>query len=144
MNEITEKAIKSLDEVLKCLFATLLNRYYTTFPTDPKDINRHKAGIVLNELVVEDLRGDQIKFRRANAEFVDCEKKEVMMLKEVRKGVLSFLVAKGGLYRSWEHPNADKWINEARKIEPAISVPASLKEIQNVIDRYLLWYQQHT
>jgi len=136
-------AIKGLDEVLKCLFTTLLGRYYTMFPRDPKEINRHKAGVVLNELVVEDLRGDQVGFRRVNAEFVDHEKREVMMLEEVRKGVLDFLVAKGGLYQSWGHPDADTWISEAKKIDPEIAIPTSLEEVQKIIDRYLIWYQQH-
>jgi len=136
-------AIKGLDEVLKCLFATLLGRYYTMFPKDPEESNLHRAGVVLNELVVEDLRGDQVEFRQANAELVDREKREVMMLEEVRKGVLSFLAAKGGLYRSWGHPDADIWVSEAKKIDPEIAIPAFLEEVQGIIVRYLVWYQQH-
>jgi len=65
------------------------------------------------------------------------------MLEEVRKGVLDFLVAKGGLYQSWGHPDADTWISEAKKIDPEIAIPTSLEEVQKIIDRYLIWYQQH-
>jgi len=137
-----EEAIEGLNEILKCLFATLLDRYYNTFPTDPKDINRHRAGVVLNELVVEDLRGEQVEFRRANAEFGDREKSDVMMLEEVRKGVLGFLAAKGGLYLSWGHPDADTWISEAKKIDPDIDIPNTLEEVQETIERCLACYQQ--
>lgn len=139
-----ENAMEGLNEILKCLFATLLDRYYTTFPTDSKDTNRHRAGVVLNELVVENLRGDQVEFRRANAEFVDREKSEVMMLEEVRKGVLGFLSAKGGLYLSWGHPYADMWISEAKKIDPDIDIPNTLEEVQETIDHCFAWYQQRT
>ena len=137
-----QKAIEGLDEILKCLFATLLDRYYAAFARDPKETNLHRACVVLNELVVENLRGDQVEFRRANAEFVEREKREVMMLEEVRKGVLGFLAAKGGLYLSWGHPDADTWISEAKKIDPQIHIPNTLEEVQETIHRCLAWYQQ--
>ncbi len=137
-----EDAIEDLDKILKCLFGTLLDRYYTTFTTDSKETNRHRAGVVLNELVVKNLRGDQVEFRHSNAEFIDREKTEVMMLEDVRKGVLCFLAAKGGLYQSWGHPEANMWISQARKIDPDVAIPTSLEEVKEAIDRYLVWYQQ--
>ena len=142
-----EDAIEGLDEILKCLFAILIDRYCTMFPTDPEKTNLDRAAVVLNELVLEDLRGDHVQFRSANAEFVDREKKEVILFENVRRGVLDFLAAKGGLYHSWGHPaadiKADIWISEARRVEPDITIPSTVEEAQDVIDQCLLWYQQH-
>lgn len=139
-----KEAIDGLDEILKHLFAILLVRYRTIFPADPAHTIALRAGVVLNELVVENLRGDQVEFRRANTEFADREKREVMMLEEVRKGVLDFLAAKGGLYLSWGHQDADTWISEAKKIDTDIDIPNTLEEVRETIKSCLTWYQQHS
>jgi hypothetical protein len=139
-----EEVIDGLDEILKHLFKILLVRYRTAFPEDQSHTIALRASVVLNELVVEDLRGDQVEFRRNNPEFVDREKKEVMLLREVKKGVLDFLVAKGGYYRSLVRPGADIWISEAKKIDARISIPNTLEEVRELIDSCLNWYQQHS
>jgi len=129
--------IIGLDEILKHLFLILINRYYKKYPEDSKNNNMQKAGIIINELVIEELKADQIDFRRHNSELIDTEKKDVMLIEEVKNGVLCFLIAKGCLYRSFNHPSADKWINEAFNINQEVILPNTLEEIQSLIYHYL-------
>ena len=114
------------------------------FPADTAHTIVLRASTVLNELVVEDLRGEQVRFCRDNSEFVEREKREVMMLEEVRKGVLDFLVAKGGYYLSSGIPFAEPWINEAKKVDTNIDIPKTLEDVRETIESCLTWYQQYT
>ncbi len=138
-----KRAIEGLDHILAWIFIVLMERYQHMFPDDLRERNRHRAGVVINELVVEDLRGDQVQFRRENSGFIEREKEEAIRLDCISKGVLSFLVAKGGLYKSWGHPDADIWITEAKKMESNIAIPSTVKDVQELIDRCLAWYQDH-
>lgn len=138
-----EEAVEGLDEILKCLGEILCIRYRTMFPADPAHTIVLRASTVLNELVVENLRGEQVGFYHHNSEFVDREKREVMILEEVRKGVLDFLVAKGGYYQSLGIPLAELWINEAKKIDTNIHIPKTLEEVRKTIESCLTWYQEH-
>ena len=138
-----EKVIEGLDEILKCIGEILCIRYRTMFPADTAHTIVLRASTLLNELVVENLRGEQVRFYRDNSEFVEREKIEVMMLKEVKKGVLDFLVAKGGYYLSSGIPFAELWINKAKKIDTNIDIPKTLKDVQEAIESCLTWYQEH-
>ena len=137
-----DRAIESLNDILKCLFAALLDRYYSKFPEDDRETNLTRAGVVLNELVGADLKGEEVRFRQANAEFIDREKAEVMNEDDVRTGVLAFLAAKGGLYQSWGHSDAQKWIRKAEMLDPEVDIPGTLTEIQEAIDGCLARYGQ--
>jgi len=139
-----EEAIDGLDEILKCIGKILCIRYRTMFPADPAHTIVLRAFTVLNELVVKDLRGELVRFYRDNSEFVEREKKEVMMLEEVKKGVLNFLVAKGGYYLSSGIPFAEPWINEAKKVDTNIDIPKTLEDVRETIESCLTWYQQYT
>jgi len=135
------EAIDGLDEILKCLYVMLVSRYLAMYPTEPKEIIRDMAGVVLNELVVEDLRGDQVAFRQTNAEFVDREKEEVMKEEDVRKGILAFLSAKGGLFQARRHPAASTWISEAKRLDRRIDIPNTVGEVLETIEHCLAWYR---
>jgi len=75
-----------------------------------------------------------------NIEFVNDEKVRLIGIKKIRKGVLAFLTAKGALYKSWGHHDADIWINKAKEIEPSIEIPGSLDGISEVMESCLSFY----
>jgi hypothetical protein len=66
--------IRGLDLILKDLFVTLADIYESEFPTDTENNNLMIAGTVLNELVIEELRGEQVAFKESNADFIKREK----------------------------------------------------------------------
>lgn len=122
--------IKGLDEILLYLFSRLLDRYTEMFPTQSRQSSMQRAGVVLNELVIENLRGDDVEFRRDHAEFIDKEKKEVMLIDNIRACVLDFLAAKGGLYQCVSHPSATIWISGAKKVDSNVVIPDTLKKVK--------------
>ena len=135
--EQIDTIIVELDAILRELFITLADIYRDKFPSDVEENNLERAGIILNELVLEELRGTQVAFKENNADFVNKEKTRLLEIEKVRKGILSFLIAKGALYKYKNHPKANIWINGARELEPGIIVPSRLDEIREVIEKYL-------
>lgn len=137
-----EDIINGLDNILKCLFVVLLNLYKAEFANDSDETNRHRAGVILNEIALEKLRGNQIEFKSQNISFVNKEKKKILETVCIRRGIISFLAAKGALYKNWGHSKADLWINEAKRIRPDVIIPKSLSDILLEIDNCLLYYKQ--
>lgn len=130
--------IDKLDAILLKLFTVLLNIYIDKFPSDARVNNQHRAGIVLNELVLEKLRGEQvIAFKEGNTDFINKEKIRLMEIEEIRNGVLSFLIAKGAMMKIWDKTESNIWIDKAQELEPSITVPAKLGEILKIIEAYL-------
>lgn len=125
------------DLILKELFVTLVDIYTGEFPTDTEETNLMRAGTVLNELIIEELRGEQVKFKEKNADFIKKEKIRLLKLERIREGILSFLTAKGAFYRYMNSPKAIIWINGAKELEPGIIIPDSLDKIIEVIKTYL-------
>jgi len=138
---INIKIIERLDEILKQLFIRLIDIYRGEFPCEPKETIAHKAGTVLKELVLGDLGDEQIEFKANNAGFVDEQKLRLLKMEKIRKGIISFLIAKGALYRSWEHEDADIWLNRVRELEQSAQIPATLPEILEVIEDCLSYYK---
>jgi hypothetical protein len=139
-----EDIIEGLDNILKCLYVALLNLYKAEFANDSNETNRHRAGVVLNELVLEELRGNQVDFKNQNIDFIDKEKKKILETTGIRRGIVSFLAAKGALYENWGHSKADLWINEAKRLHPDVIIPKSSSDILQEIDNCLLYYKQNT
>ena len=139
-----EDIIDGLDNILKCLYIVLLNLYKAEFTNDSDETNRLRAGVILNELVLEELRGNQVDFKSQNINFINKEKKKVLETSGIRRGIVSFLAAKGALYKNWEHSKADLWINEAKRLHPDVIIPKSSSDILQEIDNCLLYYKQNT
>lgn len=135
--EQADTIIKGLDLILRQLFVTLLDIYKGEFPTDTEETNLMRAGTVLNELVIEELRGGQIAFKEKNAAFIKREKIRLLKLERIRKGILSFLTAKGAFYRYMNSPKAIIWVNGTKELEPSIAIPSSLDKIIETISTYL-------
>lgn len=135
--EQADTIIKGLDLILKNLFVTLVDIYEGEFPTDTEETNLMRVGTVLNELVIEELRGEQIAFKDKNADFIKREKIRLLKPERIRKGILSFLTAKGAFYRYMNSPKATIWVNGAKKLEPSIIIPSSLDKIIETISTYL-------
>ena len=131
--------INGLDLILRNIFMTLLDIYTDEHPYDTTETNSMRAGTVLNELVVEELRGKQIAFKEKNADFIKREKIRLLKMERIRKGILSFLTAKGAFYRYMNSPKAIIWINGAKELEPDIIIPSSLDKVIEVIEKYLLY-----
>ena len=129
--------ITGLDSILRELFMTLADIYTDKFPSDTEENNLERAGTILNELVLEELRGEQVTFKENNADFINKEKIRLLKLERIRKGILSFLTAKGAFYRYMNSPKAIIWINGARELEPGVIIPTRLDEIIEVIEKYL-------
>lgn len=136
------KIIEGLNTILKELFIILLDLYKRKFPSDDEQNNLQRTGVVLNELVLEELRGEQVAFKENNADFINNEKIRVLKIDKIKKAVLSFLTAKGALYKYWESPKADIWINEAQELEPSVIIPDKLNEIQEIIEKYLTYVSE--
>jgi hypothetical protein len=139
--EQQNRMINNLNNILKCLFAILLDLYKTEFPHDSPKTNMHRAGVILNELVLEELRNHQLEFKNQNLTFVNTEKNRVLERDDIRRGIISFLAAKGALLRTWGHPDADRWISEARRLEPDVHIPRTLKDISKEISNCLSSYR---
>ena len=135
--EQADTIIKGLDLILRELFTTLVDVYKHKFPSDTEETNLMRAGTVLNELVIEELRGEQIAFKEKNADFIKREKIRLLKLERIRKGILSFLTAKGAFYRYMNSPKAIIWINGAKELEPGIIIPSSLDKVIETISTYL-------
>lgn len=136
------KIIEGLDTILEELFVILLDLYKKKFPSDDEQNNLQRAGVVLNELVLEELRGEQIAFKENNTDFINNEKTRVLKIDKIKIAVLTFLKAKGALYKSWESPKADIWINEAQELEPSVVIPDTQNEIQEIIEKYLSYVSE--
>ncbi|MGC9454448.1 MAG: hypothetical protein ACP5HU_06250, partial [Phycisphaerae bacterium] len=128
-----EEVIRGLNNILLCLFAALLDRYCRRFPTDPRETNRHRAGIVLNELVGTDLPEGQFRFRQANVEFFEHEKAAVMKDVDLKTVVLAFLAAKAGLYQWQRLPGAQEWTRKAQMLDEQVDIPQTFVDIQETI-----------
>jgi len=139
--EMNMRIINQLDELLKKIFAVLTDMYKDRFANDSPEKAFRRAGTLLNELVVENLRGKQVEFKANNSDFVNEEKSRLLEIEEVRKGILSFLIGKGALYRSWGHEDAEIWLNKAIELEPSIEIPNTLEEILKVIEDSLFFYE---
>jgi len=139
-NEIIQK----LDNLEKCLFFVLLDKYKLKFPNDSDKKSLQRTGAILNELVLFELKDDQVIFKRNNIDFFDEEKINVIKCDDIRIGIISFLIAKGGLYKYRNYPKANIWIDEARKIQPNVLVPNSLSEISKEIDDCINYYRKNT
>lgn len=133
------EVIEKLDIILKDLFTILLNIYKNEFPSDAAVINLQRAGVVLNELVLKQLRGEQVAFKNNNADFINKEKIRVLMIEKIRKGVLSFLIAKGAIMKIWDHNKNNVWINRAIELEQSITIPNTTDGVLEVIKSYLLY-----
>lgn len=136
------KIIEGLNTILKELFIILLDLYKKKFPSNDEQNNLQIAGVVVNELVLEELRGEQVTFKENNADFINNEKIRVLKVEKIRMAVLSFLTAKGALYKSWDSPKAAIWINRAKELEPGIIIPNKLKEILEIIEKYLSYVSE--
>jgi len=97
---------------------------------------------VVNELVLEELGGEQVAFKENNADFINNEKIRVLKVEKIRMAVLSFLTAKGALYESCDSPKAAIWINRAKELEPGIIILNKLKEILEIIEKYLSYVSE--
>lgn len=136
------KIIEGLNTILKELFVILLDLYEKKFPSDDEQNNLQKAGVVVNELVLEELRGEQVTFKENNVDFINNERISVLKIEKIKMGVLSFLMAKGALYKSWDSPKADIWINGAQELEPSVIIPDKLNKIQEIIEKYLSYVSE--
>lgn len=130
------KIMERLDIILKELFIILLDIYKNKFPSDDRQNNLQRAGVVLNELVLEELRDEQVAFKENNTDFINNEKIRVLKIEKIKMAVLSFLTAKGALYKSWDSPKAAIWINRAQELEPGVIIPDKLNEILEIIEKY--------
>jgi len=139
--ERTLKVIDRLDLILWEISKVVLSLYLERFPDDSERHNFTRVGTVVNELVKEKLRGEQIKFKGNNPYFVAEEKNKLLGMEKVRKGVINFLVAKAALYKSWGHSDADIWIERAKELEPDVEIPGTLDEISRVIESCLSYYE---
>ncbi len=136
------KIIEGLNTILKELFVILLDLYKKKFFSDDEQNNLQRAGVLLNELVLERLKGEQVAFKEKNADFINNEKIRVLKIDKIKMAVLSFLTAKGALYKSWDSPKADIWINRAQELEPSVIIPDKLNEIQEIIEKYLSYVSE--
>ncbi len=136
------KIIEGLNIILKELFVILLDLYKNKFPSDDRQNNLQRAGVVLNELVLEELRGEQVAFKESNTDFINNEKIRVLKIDKIKTAVLSFLTAKGALYKSWDSPKAAIWINRAQELEPGIIIPDKLNEMSEIIEKYLSYVSE--
>ncbi len=134
--EQADTVITGLDLILKNIFMELVVIYTSEYPTDTEETNLMRAGTVLNELVIE-VRSETVAFKEKNADFVKREKIRLLKLERIRKGILSFLTAKGAFYRYINSPKAIIWVNGAKELEPSIVIPSSLDKIIEVIKAYL-------
>jgi len=137
-----EKVIEGLDDILKYLFIILVDIYRNMFPNDPDECNLHRGSIILNELVLEDLRGDQIEFRNNNADFINREKSRVIELENVKRGIVHFLIAKGAFYRILGNPKSDIWITEIKRLRPDVIIPDTIDEILEIIENCIKYYEE--
>jgi len=135
--EQVDAIIRGLDLILQTLFRALADIYASEYPTDAKETNLWRATTVLNELVIEELRGEQITFKEKNADFIKEEKIRLLKLERVRRGILSFLAAKGALYKHMNSPKAMIWVNGAQELDPMVIIPDSLDKIIESIEEYL-------
>ena len=131
--------IKGLNLILENIFWELVCIYRTEYPNDKEETNFHRAGCVLNELVIEELRGEQIAFKEQNVNFINKEKIRLLKLEKIRKDILSFLTAKGAFYSCINSPKAIIWINGAKELEPNIIIPNSLDKIIDIINTYITY-----
>ena len=136
------KIIEGLDTILKELFVILLDLYKKKFPSDHEQNNLQRAGVVVNELILKELRGEQVAFKESNADFINNERVSVLKIEKIKMGVLSFLMAKGALYKSWDSPKANIWINGAQELEPNVIIPDKLNKIQEIIEKYLSYVSE--
>lgn len=136
------KIIEGLDTILKELFVILLDLYKKKFPSDHEQNNLQRAGVVVNELILEELRGEQVAFKESNVDFINNERISVLKIEKIKMGVLSFLMAKGALYKSWDSPKANIWINGAQELEPNVIIPDKLNKIQEIIEKYLSYVSE--
>lgn len=127
---------EGLNVILKNLFGELVVIYTSEYPSDTEETNLDRAGTLLNELVIE-VRRETVAFKEKNADFVKREKIRLLKLERIRKGILSFLTAKGAFYRYINSPKAIIWVNGAKELEPSIVIPSSLDKIIEVIQTYL-------
>lgn len=88
---INKEIMSQLNEILKILFAIILNIYKNKFPFDEEEKNLQRAGTVLNELVLAQLKDESAAFKNKNANFIESEKKRLLEIEEIRKGILDFL-----------------------------------------------------
>jgi hypothetical protein len=138
-NEGAQRAtiIEGLDLILKNLFMQIVVIYTSEYPHDAQETNLMRAGTVLNELVIEELRGEQIAFKEKNTDFIKSEKIRLLKLERIRKGILSFLTAKGASYKYVNNPKAIIWVTGAKELAPNITIPDSLDKIIELIKTYL-------
>lgn len=141
LREITSKVIDRLDLILWELSKVILGIYVERFPDDSNEHNFTRAGTLVNELVRAELRGEQVTFKANNPGFVAREKNELFRMEKVRKGVISFLVAKAALYKCSGHSDAEIWIERAQELEPDVEIPDTLDEISRVIESCLSYYE---
>lgn len=139
-NPQNREIIEQLDEILKILFAIILNIYKNKFPLDEKEKNLQRAGTVLNDLVLAQLSGELGAFKNKNTDFVDKEKIRLLEIDEIRKGVLDFLIARGAIMKIWRRTKSNIWIDRAKELEPSLAIPASMDEILKVIKNRLSYY----
>lgn len=139
-----KEIIQKLNLILKCLFIVLLDIYKSKFPNDFDENNMHRAGVILNELVLYDLSEDQAKFKKDNIDFIRKEKDRVIKCENINRGIISFLKAKGALYKTWNHPKASIWIDEARRLQQNVIIPTTLSEISKEIYNCVKYYRENT
>jgi|GEM_PF-3228233 len=140
--EQADAIIRGLNLILETLFITLLDIYESKFPTDIHKTNLMRAGTILNELVKEELRGEQNAFKDNNKDFINRETIRLLKLERIRKGILSFLAAKGAFYQYMNSPKSIIWVKAAEELEPEVIIPDSLDRIIEVINKYLLEVRQ--
>lgn len=131
---------EQLDEILKILFAIILNIYKNKFPLDEKEKNLQRASTVLNELVLAQLKDESVAFKNNNANFIETEKKRLLEIEEIRKGLLDFLIAKGAIMKIWRCTESNMWIDRAKELKPSIDIPVAMGEILKVIKNCLSYY----
>ena len=134
--EKVDTIIRGLDLILETLFIELVDIYKSEYPTDAEETNLMRAGTVLNELVIEELRGEQTTFKEKNADFIEKEKTRLLKLDRIRKGVLTFLAAKGAFYKDMNSSKAMIWVNGAKELDPMVIIPDSLNKVIESIEAY--------
>jgi hypothetical protein len=134
--EKVDTIIRGLDLILETLFIELVDIYKSEYPTDAEETNLMRAGTVLNELVIEELRGEQTTFKEKNADFIEKEKTRLLKLDRIRKRVLTFLAAKGAFYKDMNSSKAMIWVNGAKELDPMVIIPDSLDKVIESIEEY--------
>jgi hypothetical protein len=128
-------------KIKKELLASLYFNFRRQFPDEPEKDTAMRAHIVVSELLLLEIEGIKLNFFRGrNRHFIESAKSEVMKIQDFKKGVLCFLASTAALYKLQNHPNAGKWVDPAKKIDPEVKILSSLEAVREEVNSCLSYY----